>query len=221
MLLKANNAASGVVHSGIFEDPDGKVGIGTTSPYSLLSISNSVVTAPNTPLLTIASTTAGTATSTLMTVLANGRVGINKANPSYALDVTGSINAPISLSGGNVWVGGYQAINQLGTTLELGNYETLTGISLFSGNTKVLTTYNGNVGIANTSPVAKLTIGGISTGINGSFLVRASTDSEWFSVGVAGNGIIQFNGAGGITNAGGVDLGARFNIKAINDSKRL
>ncbi|NCP47519.1 hypothetical protein GW844_04005, partial [bacterium] len=52
----------------------GNVGIGTTSPYSLLSISNSVSTAANTPLFTIASTTAGTATSTLLTVLANGNV---------------------------------------------------------------------------------------------------------------------------------------------------
>ncbi len=52
----------------------GNVGIGTTSPYSLLSISNSVNTTANTPLFTIASTTAGTATSTLLTVLANGSV---------------------------------------------------------------------------------------------------------------------------------------------------
>ena len=66
----------------------GSVGIGTTSPYSLLSISNSASTAANTPLFTIASTTAGTATSTLMTVLANGNVGIGTAGPVSKLEIT-------------------------------------------------------------------------------------------------------------------------------------
>jgi len=65
----------------------GSVGIGTTTPYSILSISNSATTAVNTPLFTIASTTAGTATSTLMTVLANGSVGIGTASPTYRLTV--------------------------------------------------------------------------------------------------------------------------------------
>ncbi len=68
----------------------GNVGIGTTSPYSLLSISNSVTTAVNTPLFTIASTTAGTATSTLMTVLANGYVGIGTASPVTIFQVNGT-----------------------------------------------------------------------------------------------------------------------------------
>ena len=68
----------------------GFVGIGTTSPYSLLSISNNLNTAANTPLFTVASTTAGTATSTLMTILASGRIGIGTAAPdaSAVFDVT-------------------------------------------------------------------------------------------------------------------------------------
>ncbi|KKS15962.1 MAG: FG-GAP repeat protein, partial [Parcubacteria group bacterium GW2011_GWB1_41_6] len=65
----------------------GKVGLGTTSPYSLLSISNSASTAANTPLFTIASTTAGTATSTLLTVLASGKVGIGTEGPDDILHV--------------------------------------------------------------------------------------------------------------------------------------
>jgi len=65
----------------------GLIGIGTTSPYSLLSISNSVNTAVNTPLFTIASTTAGTATSTLMTILANGRIGIGTSTPDALLSL--------------------------------------------------------------------------------------------------------------------------------------
>src|SRR3990167_2576628 len=77
---------------------EGNVGIGTTSPYSLLSISNSASTAANTPLFTIASTTAGTATSTLMTVLANGNVGIGTASPTSKLQVTDIGNTYISLN---------------------------------------------------------------------------------------------------------------------------
>src|SRR3990167_4671934 len=69
----------------------GFVGIGTTTPYALLSISNSVSTPANTPLFTIASTTAGTATTTLMTVLANGRVGIGTESPARELHVIGDV----------------------------------------------------------------------------------------------------------------------------------
>ncbi|MBU3901415.1 hypothetical protein KKF25_02115, partial [Patescibacteria group bacterium] len=70
-------------------DDAGNFGIGTTSPYSLLSISNSVSAAANTPLFTIASTTAGTATSTLFTVLASGNVGVGTALPVQPLTVIG------------------------------------------------------------------------------------------------------------------------------------
>jgi len=67
----------------------GFLGVGTSSPYSLLSISNNLNTPANTPLFTIASTTAGTATSTLLTVLANGNVGIGTTSPSQKLSTDG------------------------------------------------------------------------------------------------------------------------------------
>ena len=70
----------------------GNVGIGTTSPYALLSISNSATTAANTPLFVIASTTGGTATTTVLSVASTGDVTIigsvttciigNGANPT-------------------------------------------------------------------------------------------------------------------------------------------
>jgi hypothetical protein len=54
----------------------GSVGIGTTSPYALLSISNSVSTAANTPLFVIASTTGGTATTTVLSIANTGNMTI-------------------------------------------------------------------------------------------------------------------------------------------------
>ncbi len=71
----------------------GNVGVGTTSPYALLALSNSVSTPANTPFFTISSTTGGTSTSTLMTVLANGYVGIGTASPGRFLDVVASTTA--------------------------------------------------------------------------------------------------------------------------------
>ena len=55
----------------------GNVGIGTTSPYALLSISNSKTTTAGTPLFSIASTTNGTATTTVFSVASTGDVTIN------------------------------------------------------------------------------------------------------------------------------------------------
>ena len=68
----------------------GKVGIGTTSPYALLSISNSATTPALTPLFVIASTSGGTSTSTLMTVLDNGNVGISNTAPGSRPSSTAS-----------------------------------------------------------------------------------------------------------------------------------
>jgi hypothetical protein len=80
-------------YNGIFTNNitvSGKVGIGTSSPYAILSISNSAGTAANTPLFAIASTTGGTSTSTLMTVLANGNVGIGISSPINQFQIGGT-----------------------------------------------------------------------------------------------------------------------------------
>jgi Chaperone of endosialidase/Domain of unknown function (DUF5011) len=75
----------------------GSIGVGTTSPESVLSVSNTVSTAANTPLFTIASTTAGTATSTLLTVLPSGNVGIGTASPTSTVDVRSSDGNAVQL----------------------------------------------------------------------------------------------------------------------------
>ncbi len=78
---------------------------------------------------------------------------------------------------------------------------------------------NGKVGIGTTNPGALLSLGGVSQSIDGRLLIQAGDGSEWFSVGVGVSGRIQFNAQGGFTNAGGIDLGARFNIQSVNDTR--
>ncbi|MDO8567002.1 MAG: DUF5011 domain-containing protein [bacterium] len=141
---------------------DGNVGIGTTSPYSLLSISNNLDTAANTPLFTIASTTAGTATSTFMTVLANGTVGIGTASPSSAVkfQVNGLVYTKTngfitdrSISGAS---GGYAFENDQNTGMVSGTLDTLTFIT--GGERRIDIATTGNVGIGTTSPFSTLQI---------------------------------------------------------------
>jgi len=88
---------------------NGEIGVGTTSPYSLLSISNSASTATNTPLFTVASTTGGNSTSTLMTVLPSGNVGIGTSAPTSTIDVRSSDGNAIQL--------GVSPLNPAGYTL--------------------------------------------------------------------------------------------------------
>jgi hypothetical protein len=102
---------SGVATKPLLLQPGGgNVGIGTTTPYAKLSISNSATDAINGTLFTISSTTAGVSTSTLLAVRANGNVGVGKAAPNYRLDVAGTlatdaINSDIGLNFTNVTPG--------------------------------------------------------------------------------------------------------------------
>jgi hypothetical protein len=79
---------------------------------------------------------------------------------------------------------------------------------------KMVIDNEGKVGIGTASPTSLLTVGG--SGGSGSFKVQANTNSSWFSV---ASGNVLFNDQGGITKAGGIDLGARFNIAPVNDTK--
>ncbi|MFA6519665.1 MAG: helix-turn-helix domain-containing protein, partial [Candidatus Paceibacterota bacterium] len=172
----------------------GNVGIGTTSPYSLLSISNSAITAANTPLFTIASTTGGTATTTLMTVLANGNVGIGTANPTALLHSVVTVNAsPLiaertganavqfkvqvdsnnlslyqkALGASSGWVSG--AVNNSG-------YQISNSTSFGANDFFTILNTSGNVGIGTTSPYSMLSISNsASTAANTPLFTIAST----------------------------------------------
>src|SRR3990167_3830374 len=184
----------------------GSVGIGTTSPYSLLSISNSASTAANTPLFTIASTTAGTATSTLMTVLANGNVGIGTASPTSKLQVTDIGNTYISLNStantpevalsmntntdsSNLWLTGINDDSAKNYSITYGPAITLAG-------TKFLITTTGNVGIGTTTPGQKLSVAGDILGNNiiGSYFTGTSTATSTFAGGASIAGLATTKG---------------------------
>ena len=167
----------------------GLVGIGTTSPYAFLSISNAATTPANTPLLAIASTTGGTSTSTLFTILANGNVGIGTTSPFALLSVNGSGYFPSSLAATNLTATGTLTITGLAS---FGNASTsqLTVLNDDFGATATSTfTSRGLFGIGTTSPYANLSIendyGSNNTtlfSISSSTVANGSTASTFLAV---------------------------------------
>jgi hypothetical protein len=122
----------------------GNIGVGTTSPYSKLAITNSSASQPalsiygfnsqTSPLMLVASTT-GSATSTAFIIDSNGKVGIGTTSPYAQLSVAGvgafdSLN--VNSSATSTFVGGIQAkaLNIISTTA---SSTFANGISLSSG----------------------------------------------------------------------------------------
>ena len=78
------------------------LGVGTSTPAAILSVTNNAGTSANTPLFMIASTTADNSTSTLMVVTASGNVGIGTTSPFGKLAVDAgvtSVNTAVNASG--------------------------------------------------------------------------------------------------------------------------
>jgi hypothetical protein len=84
----------------IFNNTGTNVGIGTTSPWAVLSIAGSA--GGTTPLFAISTSTAGFASSTAFFIDQNGNVGIGTNSPSATLAVNGSGYFSGSLTASNM-----------------------------------------------------------------------------------------------------------------------
>lgn len=91
-MLVSTTTGAWTATSTIFLSPAGFFGVGTTTPFAPLSVmyGDDFIAHKVSPVFVIGSSTAGTATSTLFTVLSNGNVGIGTANPTQVLHVVGS-----------------------------------------------------------------------------------------------------------------------------------
>lgn len=86
----------------IYNNTGTNVGVGTTSPFAIFSVSNSATTPLGTNLFAIGSTTAGTSTTTPFTIGSTGTVSIDTsgAGPTDALDIkTGTNASAINVTG--------------------------------------------------------------------------------------------------------------------------
>lgn len=79
--------------NGVGTNSFGKIGIGTTSPWAMVSISTSSPANSSFPFFAIASTTGTAATSTVFVVDGMGEVGIGLENPGQMLTVNGGLQA--------------------------------------------------------------------------------------------------------------------------------
>lgn len=185
-LFEAQNSASIPL---VVITPSGNVGIGTTSPYSMLSVAGQIVGQNFVATSTTATTTllgglAVGSSGSALTVLQNGNVGIGINNPSYPVEMrTPTGYGFIHSNAFNQSFGTY-----LGSTG--GQFGTISNDDLWffvnsggfdpgsQGALKmVIKSPSGNVGVGTSSPYAKFTVWGSGTGSNtlANFVNNAST----------------------------------------------
>lgn len=171
------------------------------------------------------STTTGTGTFTLdgaVTGFETFSSAIGNSNTTYyAIEIPNTTEFEVGL--------GTVSAGQLARTTVISSSNSDALVNFSAGTKNVFCTLpaskatvkdaDGRVGIGKATPTAALEIGGDGDTNLQSFRVNASTNSEWFSVGVGGAGVVRFNSQGGNTRVGAaMDLGARMNIAQLSSS---
>src|SRR3989344_2937901 len=117
----------------------GKLGLGSTTPFGLFSISATSTVALSTVPIFVISTSTANATSTALIVDANGKVGIGSTSPSATLGIAGNLyvtglgSATSSIFGGQIEVQGTMSTSTFRGGLSVGGGLRLDGLNCANG----------------------------------------------------------------------------------------
>ncbi|MBI5742475.1 MAG: tail fiber domain-containing protein, partial [Candidatus Niyogibacteria bacterium] len=163
-------------------DTSGNFGIGTSSPYSKLTVWGA-----DTLSTSRAFEVANSASTTLFTIMNGGNVGIGTTSPYAKLSVTGQVvannftatstNATSTFAGGAVFGYNGSALTNFGETLDvLGSF----AVENPAGTDNFFVGTNGNVGVSSSTPWARLSVHALSTDtdqISPLFAISSTTPS--------------------------------------------
>ncbi len=226
----------------------GSVGIGSSTPVAKLSIHDNSGLAASNPLFTIASSSAaGTGTTTLLTILGNGNLGIGTASPNSPLQISnttattkfirvGTNSNPSTTAnaggivvdvngGGGVYMGDsanglYGKYEAYGGKIGIGSMSNHP-VGLFTNSVERLSITNGGlVGIGTTTPSAKFSIQN-AFGATGALFDIATTTSSAFATSSLFTVLANGNVGIGTNNPTLISGGSGLHIKNSNGEGNL